>query len=61
MNFSTFYTQAMRDKNVKTKKGKYKGQPKKDNTRPLRMQGPPYYQAPGKTDAPSSSTYVVGG
>lgn len=59
-NFATFYTQAVKDKLRKVKRGKYRGQ--LNNIKPngaLRLPGPAYFAAPGKSDAPSASTYKV--
>ncbi len=60
MNFATFFAQAIKDKTHKRKRGKYKGQ-YKSLRKDLPMPGPGYISQPGKTQAPSASTYAVRG
>lgn len=60
-NFASFYTQSIKDKIRKIKKGKYKGQRGIIKHRNLTIPGQTYYQQPGKSDAPSASTYTVRG
>lgn len=63
-NFSTFYSQAVKDKSKRLKKGKYKGQLKSvthmrsDN---ITLPGVAYTAQPSKNQAPSASTYTVRG
>ena len=59
MNFTTFFGQAMKDKNRKIKKGRYKGQPGSLKSKKLDLPGPGYHINPGLSDAPSASTYKV--
>jgi hypothetical protein len=63
MNFSTFYTQAIKDKAKKIKKGKYRGQSKSLKSDGMqRLPGPAYYAQPGgRSDAPSASTFKTVG
>jgi hypothetical protein len=61
-SFSAFFDRAMKNKNKKIKKGKYKGQnraiTKKDD---IPLPGPKYRVTPRSGDAPSSSTFVTKG
>lgn len=61
-SFATFFDRAMKNKNKKIKKGKYKGQnraiTKKDD---MPLPGPTYRTTPRIGDAPSSSTFVTKG
>ncbi len=62
MNFATFYTQAIKDKNKKITKGKNKGQSSMiDKSKDIHLPGPMYYKVPAKSSAPSASTFVARG
>jgi hypothetical protein len=62
MNFSTFYTQALKDKAKKFKRGKYKGQSKSLKSDGMqRLPGPTYSPNPAHSDAPSASTFKTVG
>ncbi len=62
-NFSTFFTLAMKSKNKKVKRGKYKGQTRELTDRKLREPGPVYrpIQNANKLSAPSASTFTLKG
>lgn len=57
--FSSFYADAVKDKLRKVKKGKYRGSSVNKHEKIMRLPGVPYYPTPGRSDAPSSSTYKV--
>jgi len=59
--FASFFTQAMKDKQKKVKKGKYKGQNRSIKTKDLPPPGPAYQKSPGGSDAPSASTFSLKG
>lgn len=56
-NFATFYAQSVKNKTRKIKRGKYKGQSGSINNRDIKLPGPAYHPQPGKSDAPSASTF----
>ena len=61
-NFATFFTQSIKDKTRKVKSGKYKGHPGAIKPkRNIQLPGVTYYSNPGKSDAPSSSTFLTKG
>lgn len=59
-NFSTFYTQAIRDKQKIVKRGKYKGQRRSIKSKDLPVPGLAYHN-PMSSQAPSASTYTIRG
>ena len=60
-NFADFYTRAIKDKNRKIKKGRYKGQSGSLKSKELKLPGPAYHPQPGRSDAPSASTFMPKG
>jgi len=61
-NFASFYTQAIKDKKKKIKKGKYKGQERSISKKDLpRTAGLTYKPKFDQNDAPSVSTFSVKG
>ena len=65
MNFSKFYADAIREREKKAKRGKYRGQRglNSNSVRNQAMVRPnvPYNASPTNSGAPSSSTYMVNG
>ena len=62
MNFATFFTRSMKDKTRKIKKGRYRGQPGSiKDSKKLQLPGNMFYRNPGNSDAPSASTFTLGG
>ena len=65
MNFSKFYADAVREREKKAKKGKYRGQRGAHSTsvhnQALVRPNMPYTAQPAQSQAPSASTYMQKG
>jgi len=62
MNFGKFFKHAQKVKNTRKKKGKNKGQLKKDPSGSIKSDARgAYFMRAKKGDAPSSSTWSLGG
>lgn len=64
MNFAEFYSNSVKEKNKKIKKGKYRGQPKSVKSKNLSIPGSTftsYVGQPSLIQAPSANTYTVRG